>query len=165
MRLLRERRFRPQCHRARNREHLRWSGILFHAPDGRGAAAAVGGGAGGQRPLCVRAGRDPSRESDPCARGIGPEARRALENVKGVLERHGSSLEQVAKCTVFLADIKEWPAFNKIYREYFKTNLPARSAVAVSGLAFGARVEVECVAYVPSPLSVPSSKGGGKVTK
>lgn len=80
--------------------------------------------------------------------GIGPEARRALENIKAILERHGSSMDQVVKCTVFLADIKEWPAFNEVYREYFKTNLPARSALAASGLAIGARVEVECIAFV-----------------
>ena len=81
--------------------------------------------------------------------GIDPEARRALENIKVILERHGSSLEHVVKCTVFLADIKEWPAFNAVYREFFKTNLPARSALAASGLALGARVEVECIAFVP----------------
>jgi 2-iminobutanoate/2-iminopropanoate deaminase len=83
------------------------------------------------------------------AGGIGPEARQALDNLKAILERHGTSLEHVVKCTVFLADIKEWPAFNVIYREYFKTNLPARSALAASGLALGARVEVECIAIVP----------------
>jgi 2-iminobutanoate/2-iminopropanoate deaminase len=84
--------------------------------------------------------------------GIGPEARRALDNIKAIVERRGSSMEQVVKCTVFLADIKEWPAFNEVYREYFKTNPPARSALAASGLAFNARVEVECIAFVsPTP--------------
>ena len=81
--------------------------------------------------------------------GLGPEARRALENIKGILERHGTSMNNVVKCTVFLAEIKDWPAFNEIYREYFKTNPPARSALGVTGLAFGARVEVECIAFVP----------------
>lgn len=81
--------------------------------------------------------------------GIGAEAKQALENMKAILEKHGSSLDQVVKCTVFLADIKEWPAFNEIYRAYFKKNLPARSALAASGLAIGARVEVECIAFVP----------------
>lgn len=81
--------------------------------------------------------------------GIAPEARAALDNLKAILDRHGSSFEQVVKCTVFLADIKEWPAFNEVYREYFKTNLPARSALAASGLALGARVEIECIAFVP----------------
>ncbi|HYD84577.1 MAG TPA: RidA family protein [Opitutus sp.] len=81
--------------------------------------------------------------------GIEAEARRTLDNMKAILERHGSSMEQVVKCTVFLADIKEWPVFNAIYREYFKTNLPARSALGANGLALGARVEVECIAFVP----------------
>jgi len=83
------------------------------------------------------------------AGGIGPESRRALENMQAVLERHGSSLEHVVKCTVFLADIADWPAFNEVYREYFRTRLPARSALAASGLALHARVEVECTAFVP----------------
>jgi 2-iminobutanoate/2-iminopropanoate deaminase len=81
--------------------------------------------------------------------GIGPEARQALDNIKAIVERRGSSMAQVVKCTVFLADIKEWPAFNEVYREYFKTNPPARSALAASGLAFNARTEIECIAFVP----------------
>jgi 2-iminobutanoate/2-iminopropanoate deaminase len=81
--------------------------------------------------------------------GIGPEARQALENIKAIVERHGSSMGQIVKCTVFLADIKEWPAFNEVYREYFRTNPPARSALAASGLAFNARTEIECIAFVP----------------
>lgn len=82
--------------------------------------------------------------------GIGPEARQALENMRAILERHGASLDQVVKCTIFLADIKDWPAFNEVYVQYFKKNLPARSALAASGLALGARVEVECIAVVPA---------------
>lgn len=83
--------------------------------------------------------------------GLSAEAKQTLENIKAVLERHGASLDQVVKCTVFLADIKDWPAFNEVYVQYFRTNLPARSALAVSGLALGARVEVECIALVPPP--------------
>jgi 2-iminobutanoate/2-iminopropanoate deaminase len=83
------------------------------------------------------------------AGGIGPEARQALDNIKAIVERRGGSMERVVKCTVFLADIKDWPAFNDVYREYFKTNPPARSALAASGLAFNARTEIECVAFVP----------------
>lgn len=83
------------------------------------------------------------------AGGIEPESRRALENLKAVLERHGTSMNHVMKCTIFLADIKDWPAFNGVYLEYFKINLPARSALAASGLAIGARVELECIAFVP----------------
>lgn len=81
--------------------------------------------------------------------GIGPETVQVMENIKAVLERHGTSLEHAVKCTVFLADIKEWPAFNEAYRGYFKKNLPARSALGTSGLALGARVEVEVIAWIP----------------
>lgn len=81
--------------------------------------------------------------------GTAGEARQALENMKAVLERHGSSLDHVVKVTVFLADIKDWPAFNEIYVQYFKGPLPARSALGANGLALGARAEVECIATVP----------------
>jgi reactive intermediate/imine deaminase len=80
--------------------------------------------------------------------GIGPETRQTMENIKTSLERHGSSMEQVIKCTVFLADIDEWAAMNDVYKTYFPTNKPARSAVGVSGLALDGRVEIECIAAV-----------------
>lgn len=83
------------------------------------------------------------------AGGIKPEARQALQHLSSVLEQHGASLRDVVKCTVFLADIAEWPAFNEVYREFFKPPFPARSALAASGLAMNARVEVECIAYTP----------------
>ena len=78
--------------------------------------------------------------------GLEAEATQALENIKGVLERHGSSLDKVVKCTVFMADMKEWPDFNVVYRRFFTAPYPARSAVGSNGLALGARVEVECIA-------------------
>ena len=81
--------------------------------------------------------------------GIGPESRQTLENIRGVLERHGASLKDVVKCTIFLADIGEWSAFNVVYREFFSAPYPARSALGSSGLAFKARVEVECIAVRP----------------
>ena len=81
--------------------------------------------------------------------GIGPETHRVMDNLKATVEKRGGSMEQLVKCTVFLADIKEWPAFNEVYRGYFKTNFPARSAFATNGLAYNARVEVECIAYLP----------------
>jgi 2-iminobutanoate/2-iminopropanoate deaminase len=62
------------------------------------------------------------------AGGVGPEARRAIENMKAVLERHGSSLNHVVKCTVYLADILEWPAFNEVYCEYFRLAAPSPRA-------------------------------------
>ena len=78
--------------------------------------------------------------------GIEAESRRTLENMRAALERVGSDLEHVVKCTVFLADITERPKFNEVYVSFFPGKLPARSALPASGLALGARVEVECIA-------------------
>ncbi len=78
--------------------------------------------------------------------GIQGETRQTMENIKAALEKYGSSLDEVVKCTVFLADIAEWGAMNELYRTYFPTNPPARSALGTSGLALGARVEIECFA-------------------
>jgi reactive intermediate/imine deaminase len=80
--------------------------------------------------------------------GIGPETRQTLENIKATLERHGSSLDRVIKATVMMADMKEWPEMNKVYVTYFPNHLPARSAFGATGLALGARVEIECIAIV-----------------
>jgi reactive intermediate/imine deaminase len=80
--------------------------------------------------------------------GIGPETRQALTNIADVLERHGSSLDQVVKCTVMLADIGEWAAMNEVYVTFFRSHRPARSAFGTSGLALGARLELECIATV-----------------
>lgn len=80
--------------------------------------------------------------------GIDAESRQTIENVKAILNRHGASLDDVVKATVFLADIDEWPALNEVYREYFKVPYPARSALAGSGLALGARVEIEVIAVI-----------------
>lgn len=78
--------------------------------------------------------------------GIRAEARQTLDNIRTTLETHGHSLRDVVKCTVMLADIAEWATFNEVYQEYFSPPYPARSALGASGLALGARVEVECIA-------------------
>ena len=80
--------------------------------------------------------------------GISGESRQAMQNIKDLLAEHGHSMADIVKCTVMLADIKEWPAFNEAYRGFFAGRFPARSAFAGSGLALGARVEVECIAAV-----------------
>jgi len=82
--------------------------------------------------------------------GIEGETRQTMENIKRVLEQFGSSMDEVVKCTVFLADMAEWGAMNGVYKTYFK-NPPARSALGASGLAFGARVEIECIAVLQTP--------------
>ena len=81
--------------------------------------------------------------------GLAAEARQALGNVRTMLEAQGLSLKNVVKCTVMLADIGEWGAFNEIYKEFFSAPYPARAAFGANGLALGARVEVECIAAYP----------------
>jgi reactive intermediate/imine deaminase len=82
--------------------------------------------------------------------GIAAEAEQALANIRAILERQGATLDDVVKCTVFLADMRDWPAFNDVYRKAFTKHFPARSALGANGLAIGARVEVECVAALPA---------------
>jgi reactive intermediate/imine deaminase len=78
--------------------------------------------------------------------GIKAEAHQTLDNIKTVLQTHGYDMHNLVRCTVMLADIADWPAFNEVYKTYFSAPYPARSAFAASGLALGARVEVECIA-------------------
>jgi 2-iminobutanoate/2-iminopropanoate deaminase len=78
--------------------------------------------------------------------GMKEEARQTMDNIKTVLEAQGYTMKNLVKCTVMLADISEWSAFNDIYKTYFDTHYPARSAFATNGLALGARVEVDCIA-------------------
>jgi reactive intermediate/imine deaminase len=80
--------------------------------------------------------------------GLDAEARQTLDNIREVVTRAGSSMDRVVKCTVMMADMSEWPAFNEIYASYFPGPKPARSAFGATGLALGARVEVECLAVV-----------------
>lgn len=83
------------------------------------------------------------------AGGIAAETRQALENIRGVLTRSGSSMSRVIKCTVMLADMREWEAMNRVYVAFFPDPKPARSSFGAAGLALGARVEIECIAAVP----------------
>ncbi|MEM9387629.1 MAG: Rid family detoxifying hydrolase [Pseudomonadota bacterium] len=78
--------------------------------------------------------------------GITEQAQRTLDNIDLILKAHGYARADVVKCLVMLADIDEWGAFNSVYTQFFEPPYPARSALAASGLALGARVEVECIA-------------------
>ena len=81
--------------------------------------------------------------------GIQAEAEQMLLNIEAALARRGLDMEHVVKCTVFLADIAEWGAFNEVYKRHFSQPYPARSALGASGLAADARVEMECIAAYP----------------
>jgi 2-iminobutanoate/2-iminopropanoate deaminase len=80
--------------------------------------------------------------------GIRAEAAQTMNNIKTILSTLQLSMRDIVKCTVMLADINEWETFNDVYKTYFTAPYPARSAFATSGLALGARVEVECIAVV-----------------
>ena len=79
--------------------------------------------------------------------GVQAETRQAMANIQAILTRAGSSLDRVVKCTVFLADMREWGAMNEVYLTFFPADRrPARTAAGASGLALGGRVEIECIA-------------------
>lgn len=88
---------------------------------------------------------------DPATRqlvegGIQAQTRQALANLGAVLDAAGSSLAQVVKTTVFLADIGDFQAMNEVYATFFGDAPPARSTIAVKDLPLGARVEIEAIA-------------------
>lgn len=77
--------------------------------------------------------------------GIKEETKQTMKNIEGVLTSLGSSMDKVFKCTCMLSDISEWGAMSEEYKKFFKKNRrPSRSAFAGTGLALGARVEIEC---------------------
>jgi len=99
--------------------------------------------------LAGQIGTPPDAKGAPVAGGIAAETKQVMLNIKDVLEKTGSDLQHVVKCTVFMADMKEWDAMNDIYKTFFSPDkYPARSAFGTSGLALNARVEIECIATV-----------------
>ncbi|HET7422054.1 MAG TPA: Rid family hydrolase [Gemmatimonadales bacterium] len=81
--------------------------------------------------------------------GIGPETRQTMENIRAILAQSRATLDDVIRCTVMMADMKEWGDMNRVYAGFFSKHRPARSAFGATGLALGARVEIECIAVVP----------------
>ena len=95
--------------------------------------------------LSGKVGRLPSGEL--IKGGIEAETTQTLKNIESVLQRIDLTKEDIFKCTCMLVDIKDWPKMSKAYKSFFdRKNLPARSAFAGSGLALGAKVEIECLA-------------------
>jgi len=81
--------------------------------------------------------------------GFEAQVRRVLDNLQAILEAGGTSLQNVLKTTCFLADLGDAPAFNRVYREYFPVDPPARSTFQVAGLSPGVLVEIEAIAALP----------------
>jgi 2-iminobutanoate/2-iminopropanoate deaminase len=82
--------------------------------------------------------------------GIEAETHRVFQNLRGILEAAGASLDQVVKTTVFLRDMADFPRMNAVYAEYFKGDYPARSTVQAAGLPKGVAVEIEAIAFIVS---------------
>jgi reactive intermediate/imine deaminase len=80
------------------------------------------------------------------AGGVRAETRQALSNIRDVLVKNGSSMDRVVKCTVFMADMADWAAMNEVYVTFFPEHRPARSSFGTTGLAYNARLEIECMA-------------------
>ncbi len=101
-----------------------------------------------------------STDADP-TNGIEAETRRAMERIGETLALYGLAHDALFKCTVWLADIDDFAAFNAVYATYFKQGrYPVRSTMAVKDLAAGARIEIECVAHNPRIGSQPTIPWG-----
>ncbi|NQZ45585.1 MAG: RidA family protein [Flavobacteriaceae bacterium] len=121
--------------------------IIFHAPADPARASAPFSEAVQAGNLFFLAGQiGMDRSVGKLAEGgIKGQTEQAIKNIKGVLEHHGLSLDHVVKCTVILADINDFRAFNEVYVKYFPKK-PARTTYAAAGLAVGAQIEIDVIA-------------------
>ena len=93
------------------------------------------------------AGQEGTDESNkPVAGGIGPETTAALDNIQKVLKAAGFELKDVVSVTVYLADIREFPDMNKVYKSVMPDPKPARATVQVAALVYNARIEISAIA-------------------
>ena len=122
----------------------------------RAAAALLRRGAGRRHGLSVGAigiGADGKLPA-----GIEAQARQTMDNIGAVLKAQGLGWGDVVKCTVMLDNMADWPAFNTVYVTYFPDGkFPARSAFGADGLALGALVEVECIAFAGKVVAIRSA--------
>ena len=101
--------------------------------------------------LVFTSGTLPMRPDGSMVEGdIAVQAQQVMENLQAVLIAAGTTFGHAVKCTCFLADMNDFAAFNEVYGRYFGEGAPARSTVEVARLPKDARVEVECVAWVPA---------------
>ena len=74
------------------------------------------------------------------------QTHRVIQNIEVILEEAGVGLDAVMKTTVFMTNLSDFARMNKVYGQYFKDSLPARSTVQVTALPLGAQIEIECIA-------------------
>jgi 2-iminobutanoate/2-iminopropanoate deaminase len=100
--------------------------------------------------LVFTSGNLPMRPDGSMVEGdIAAQTEQVMENLQAVLAAAGTDFGHAVKCTCFLADMNDFAAFNEVYGRYFGEGAPARSTVEVARLPKDARVEVECIAWVP----------------
>nr|XP_045222732.1 2-iminobutanoate/2-iminopropanoate deaminase-like [Macaca fascicularis] len=97
-------------------------------------------------------GMDPS-SGQLVSGGVAEEAKQALKNMGEILKAAGCDFTNVVKTTVLLADINDFNTINEIYKQYFKSNFPARAAYQVAALPKGSRIEIEAVAVQGPPTT------------
>lgn len=94
---------------------------------------------------------EPGR-SELCSDDVEDQTRRALQNVKAILDEAGSGIDQVIKVTIFLVDMNDYARVNKVYQEFFtEPPYPARSVVEVARLPMDALVEIEAISRGEKP--------------
>ena len=103
--------------------------------------------AGGFVYVSGQAALDPGT-SKPIHGTVAEETHRTIRNIKAILEASGASLDDAVKCSVFLADIRDFAEMNAVYAEYFGAAKPARTTVQAALPAAGLKVEIDCIAYV-----------------
>jgi 2-iminobutanoate/2-iminopropanoate deaminase len=79
------------------------------------------------------------------ATNIKAQATQVMDNIKIIIEEAGYKMEDIVKCTCYLADINDFVAFNTIYAGYFQGNYPARAVLHVKGIPLGAMLEVDAI--------------------
>lgn len=103
--------------------------------------------AGGFIYVSGQAALDPS-SSKPIRGTVAEETHRTIQNIKAILEASGAGLDDAVKCSVFLADIRDFAEMNAVYEEYFGAAKPARTTVQAVLPAAGLKVEIDCIAYL-----------------
>jgi 2-iminobutanoate/2-iminopropanoate deaminase len=92
-------------------------------------------------------GIDPATDAF-AGKDVASQTRQAMENIAAILTAAGTTLDQIVKTTIFVADMGDFQTVNAVYAEFFASDPPARSTVEVSALPLGGRVEIEVIAVV-----------------
>lgn len=92
--------------------------------------------------------------ADPCSgrverESVAAQTRRVMENIKAVVEAAGATLDDVVHCRAFLSDMRHFPEFEAVYRDYFAAPYPARMTVAAAGIYEGLDLEMDAVVALP----------------